>query len=161
LFTRVKRERLTVLYGKSGLGKSSLLQAGLFPKLRAVAMLPVYMRLSFENDAPSPDQQVKAALEAGIRAAGFSETVLPQADESAWEYLHRREPALVDCDGNVVVPVLVFDQFEEWFTLGSRPEFAARLESEFLPSLAALIENRKPEALMQELKQNPEKARRL
>ena len=34
LFSCVKRERLTVLFGKSGLGKTSLLQAGLFPQLR-------------------------------------------------------------------------------------------------------------------------------
>ena len=31
LFRRVKREVLTVLFGQSGLGKTSLLQAGLFP----------------------------------------------------------------------------------------------------------------------------------
>src|SRR5262245_31603061 len=34
LFRIVMRERLTVLFGLSGLGKSSLLQAGLFPLLR-------------------------------------------------------------------------------------------------------------------------------
>ncbi len=32
LLTLVNRERLTVLFGVSGLGKSSLLQAGLFPR---------------------------------------------------------------------------------------------------------------------------------
>ena len=34
LFRRVKRKLLTTLFGMSGLGKTSLLQAGLFPILR-------------------------------------------------------------------------------------------------------------------------------
>jgi len=41
LYSLVNRERLTVLFGVSGLGKSSLLQAGLFPRLRVENMLPV------------------------------------------------------------------------------------------------------------------------
>ena len=35
LLRLIKREPLTVLFGQSGLGKSSLLQAGVFPRLRA------------------------------------------------------------------------------------------------------------------------------
>ena len=34
LLNMVRRSGLTVLFGQSGLGKSSLLQAGLFPRLR-------------------------------------------------------------------------------------------------------------------------------
>ena len=34
LLRRVRRERLTILFGQSGLGKTSLLCAGLFPRLR-------------------------------------------------------------------------------------------------------------------------------
>ncbi len=36
---------LTVLFGASGLGKTSLVQAGLFPLLRKEHYLPVYVRL--------------------------------------------------------------------------------------------------------------------
>ena len=43
----VGRERLTVLFGVSGLGKSSLLQAGLFPRLRPDKILPIPIRLDF------------------------------------------------------------------------------------------------------------------
>src|SRR5207248_2246297 len=39
-----RRETVTILYGQSGLGKTSLLRAGLFPKLRAQNVLPVYAR---------------------------------------------------------------------------------------------------------------------
>ena len=34
LADRIAGDRILVLYGKSGLGKTSLLQAGLFPRLR-------------------------------------------------------------------------------------------------------------------------------
>src|SRR4051794_11617220 len=47
LFRLVVRERLVVLFGLSGLGKSSLLQAGLFPRLRRENVFPVYLRLDF------------------------------------------------------------------------------------------------------------------
>src|SRR3954447_24678338 len=41
----VRLAPLTTLYGKSGLGKSSLLQAGLFPLLRQEHYLPVYLHI--------------------------------------------------------------------------------------------------------------------
>src|SRR5262249_37486848 len=45
LFRCVLRERLTVLFGLAGLGKTSLLHAGLFPRLRERNVLPVSIRL--------------------------------------------------------------------------------------------------------------------
>ena len=51
LHNLVNRERLTVLFGVSGLGKSSLLQAGLFPRLRQDNILPVFIRLDFADAA--------------------------------------------------------------------------------------------------------------
>ena len=46
VFHRVLAEPLLVLYGKSGLGKTSLLQAGVFPRLRERDLLPVPVRLN-------------------------------------------------------------------------------------------------------------------
>ncbi len=43
----ILRHRLVVLYGRSGLGKTSLLRAGVFPRLREAMCLPVYLRLDF------------------------------------------------------------------------------------------------------------------
>ena len=41
---RVQRRNLTVLFGVSGLGKTSLLHAGLFPRLRNDRFMPVRIR---------------------------------------------------------------------------------------------------------------------
>ncbi|HEY6348282.1 MAG TPA: hypothetical protein VI636_02620, partial [Candidatus Angelobacter sp.] len=159
LFRCVKRERLTVLFGKSGLGKTSLLQAGLFPQLRAASFLPVYIRLSYADDAPTLESQVQAALEAAISSTDLAEVAPPQPSETVWEYLHRRGGNLINYEGGVVTPILVFDQFEEWFTLGARQGFAARLSEDFLPALADLIENRTPQALTEKLTRDRNLAR--
>lgn len=151
LLSCVKRERLTVLFGKSGLGKTSLLQAGLFPQLRDAAYLPVYVRLSYEDGAAPFDTQLRSALESAIELANFAEVARPQDGESVWEYLHRRGGNLINDDGSVVMPVLIFDQFEECFTLGARKDFSSRMINEFLPGLADMIENRTPAALTKKL----------
>ena len=44
----MERKALTVLFGQSGLGKSSLLMAGVFPRLRAASFCPIYLRLDHE-----------------------------------------------------------------------------------------------------------------
>ncbi len=62
LFRLIEREPLTVLFGQSGLGKSSLLNAGVFPYLRRAGYLPVYMRLSLDAAAPELIEQVWHAL---------------------------------------------------------------------------------------------------
>src|SRR5207248_3072902 len=159
LFQCVKRERITLLFGKSGLGKTSLLQAGLFPLLRASSFLPVYMRLRYDEDAPSLDTQIKTALENAIVAADLAEVAMPQPDESVWEYLHRRSGSLVNDQGQVVMPVLVFDQFEEWFTLGAR-RAAQTSSGELLATLSDLLENRPPQALREKLARDRDLSRR-
>src|SRR5690606_776689 len=50
----IRQAPLTVLYGKSGLGKTSLLQAGLYPLLRAEHYFPVQLRLDYAPAAPLP-----------------------------------------------------------------------------------------------------------
>ena len=62
LFRLIEREPLTVLFGQSGLGKSSLLNAGVFPNLRRAGYLPVYLRLNLDATAPELIEQVWHAL---------------------------------------------------------------------------------------------------
>lgn len=105
----------TVLYGKSGIGKSSIINAGVFPIARKEGLFPIPIRLKHDYDTDYTSQIKVAFKESAI---GISE-ILPALDdshESLWEYLHRN--AFYDKEtGHSVRPLIVLDQFEEIFTL--------------------------------------------
>jgi formylglycine-generating enzyme required for sulfatase activity len=143
LYRKVQRERLTILFGLSGLGKSSLLQAGLFPLVRRENLLPVYVRLDFSPDKPDLTDQVKTAI-AREAARSNVEGPRPQAKETLWEFFHRKEGEFWSERHQVVIPLLVFDQFEEVFTLGVRDRGRAQATKSFLLQLADLVEARPP-----------------
>ncbi|MBV8770969.1 MAG: ATP-binding protein [Deltaproteobacteria bacterium] len=131
LSRRVKGQNLTVLFGESGLGKTSLLQAGLFPKIRREAFLPVYVRLRFSASEQPLGTQVKEQLSGAIRAARLENTEPLENQASVWHWLHLRESELCDDFGRAVAPIFVFDQFEEIFTLGRAvPDLVARFVTE-------------------------------
>src|SRR5512135_3789344 len=62
LARRVQRKLLTVLFGQSGLGKTSLLRAGLVPRLRGEGYCPVYVRVDYSPESPPPAEQIKQAI---------------------------------------------------------------------------------------------------
>jgi formylglycine-generating enzyme required for sulfatase activity len=110
LLHRVRASRLLVLFGKSGLGKTSLLQAGLYPRLRDHALLPVPVR--FNQPGIDPVAVVLRALAETCRSQGI-EFDQPESG-SLWEVLKSTDL----WKGDVLwTPVLVLDQFEEIFTL--------------------------------------------
>src|SRR5215472_13649631 len=115
LFRRVRGETMTLLLGQSGLGKTSLLRAGLAPRLRAAAFLPVFVRLDYAGDAPSPLAQVKAEFERAV-AGAQAETTPGDEEQTLWGYFHRADRMVTSRAGEPLVPVLIFDQFEEVFT---------------------------------------------
>ena len=86
----VLRESLTVLFGLSGLGKTSLLRAGLFPRLREQNILPVYIRLIHSDDAAPLAAQIKAAISEQAAAAGVEAPAM-DAGASLWECFHRAD----------------------------------------------------------------------
>jgi hypothetical protein len=90
LLRRVRRERLTILFGQSGLGKTSLLSAGLFPRLRAADFLPIYLRLDLANARLSPVGQIEAALAENLAEHGI-EGRPPRCEETLWAYFHDKE----------------------------------------------------------------------
>jgi hypothetical protein len=154
LLRLVRRDTLTLLYGVSGLGKTSLLQAGLFPALRAENFLPVSIRLDYLEGAPSLTMQVLGATSAAARAAKV-EAPESRPGETLWEYFHREGNHFWSPRNDLVTPFLVFDQFEEFFTIGRETAERARRASEFISELADLVENR-PTAT---LRDDPERAR--
>lgn len=154
LLALVRREPLSVLYGRSGLGKTSLIQAGLFPLLREEGYLPIRLHLRHEEEQPEFVSQISAAITTecgkhGVDAPPFS------SDISLWEYFHRRDCDFWSRNNRLLTPVLVFDQFEEIFTLGrENPQRRQRCDK-LLVQIGDLVENRRPA----ELAQLPEHAR--
>jgi WD40-like Beta Propeller Repeat len=140
---RICDEPLTVLFGKSGLGKTSLLKAGVFPRLREKGLLPIFLRLQFRHGAESLIDQVALVLYNELRAQGIDHPT-PLAGETLWEYVHRNGQEFWTPQNRLVRPVFVFDQFEELFTLGRAVPAAVEA---FREDLADLAENRIPAAV--------------
>ena len=139
LARRVQRKLLTVLFGQSGLGKTSILRAGVVPKLREEGYCPVYVRLDYGAGAPVPAEQIKQAI---ARAGQGGRT--PETGESLWEFLHQRGEEPRDASGRAPTPLLIFDQFEEVFTLAQSDDAGRQRAQAFLQQLADLVENRPP-----------------
>jgi len=145
---RVQRKLLTILFGQSGLGKTSILRAGIVPRLRPEGYCPVYVRLDYSPESPVPSEQIKDAIFRATQAAGaWTQTGVAVGGESLWEFLHHRDDILRDATGKTLVPLLIFDQFEEIFTLAQSDDFGRQRAAQFLEDLADLVENRAPKAL--------------
>lgn len=145
---RVQRKLLTVLFGQSGLGKTSILQAGLVPRLRPEGFCPVYVRLDYDPHSPPPSEQIKRAVFRATEAAGsWTQSGSAVTGETLWEFLHHRDDVLKDPKGRTLIPILIFDQFEEIFTLAQSDDAGRKRAQEFLADLADLVENRPPAAL--------------
>jgi len=162
-FLRVREHPLTVLYGPSGLGKSSLLGAGLIPKLRVEGYRPALIRLRFEAGDPTLLAQVEGALAALLEPAGegtaVGEAAVRSSAATLWGRFHHlpaRPPGLA-----AAPPVLLFDQFEEVFTLTESSPVRRREADALFDQLADLIENRPPAALQESLRTRRELAREL
>ena len=157
LCRRVQRKLLTILFGQSGLGKTSILRAGIVPRLRPEGYCPVYVRIDYSPDTPTPAEQIKEAIFRATQAAGaWTQTGVAVAGESLWEFLHHRDDVLRDASGKTLVPLLIFDQFEEIFTLAQSDDFGRQRAAKFLEDLADLVENRAPKALEARLEQDEE-----
>ena len=153
LLRLIRLSPFVTLYGKSGLGKSSMLQAGLFPQLRAERFLPVYLRLDFGEHAEMPPlAQAALRLRQEIDAAGADAPPLAEG-ESLWAYLQRRERPIWTKDNYPLTPVLVFDQFEEVFSRGGSLAHV----KEVLDDMADLVGDR----LSSDLAEDREGAKRL
>src|SRR5256886_7498808 len=145
---RVQRKLLTILFGQSGLGKTSILRAGIVPRLRPEGYCPVYVRIDYSRESPPPSEQIKQAIFRATQESGqWTQTGVAVAGESLWEFLHHRDDILHDASGKTLIPLLIFDQFEEIFTLAQTDDFGRKRAAEFIEDLADLVENRSPKAL--------------
>ncbi len=114
LFQLTGLERLVVLYSKSGLGKSSLINAGLIPRMQQMGQVtPVQIRFGawMPGRADTPLHTTAERIGNGLSQPDWLEKLVPE-DTSLWRYAKSRQlsdPAF----GNFL---LIFDQFEELFT---------------------------------------------
>jgi len=155
----VRRELLTVLFGRSGLGKTSLLKAGLFPLLREEDSLPVYVRLDHAEAAPGLREQIFRGLRTACEAHR-AQAAQPAEEENLWTFFHRRDAEFWSDKNRPLTPVIVFDQFEEIFTLGQETEESRARSDAFLAELGDLVENRPPDAVRGALEADSTVARR-
>jgi formylglycine-generating enzyme required for sulfatase activity len=131
LLSLVLAERLVVVFGKSGMGKSSLINAGLVDPLLERGFLPMTIRLTDHARGPVGgllDGVRAAAQAAGVEIVGADESDLWSFFRTA-EFWSRRD--------DLLQPVLILDQFEELFTLhGPAPR------RHFIAQLAELVRGR-------------------
>lgn len=135
LYLRVLSVPLLVQFGKSGLGKTSLLQAGLFPRLRQKPFLPVMVRLNVADDTFT--FAVAGSIQQACKTEGLELT--EDRKDGLWDLL---STTTVWRDDLLLTPVLVFDQFEEVFTLRD-----AAFRADLAAELGALASGIAPERL--------------
>lgn len=151
----ILRDALSVLFARSGLGKTSLLRAAVIPRLREEGCLPVLVRLSIDSPGlRSTRLIVQAVLDEAKRHRVDVEmpSGLGDAPEvTLWAFF--QQCTLWSERNDRVVPVLILDQFEEVFTLGSQ----SLQTKDFLTELGDLAENRMPASLREALKARGER----
>lgn len=116
LAQRVLNDVDTVLYGKSGIGKTSIINAGVLPIARQNGYIPVVVRLDHSNSKKYIGQ-IRTLIE-GVAQVKEKVKAKDPANELLWEYLHRHE---FWCNGERCKLLIIFDQFEEIFTLQTDP----------------------------------------
>lgn len=112
LYQQISLESLVILHAKSGLGKSSLINAGLLPKIAAIQdfkPLPIRLYAHTEDEKFSPLDRSRTIL---AQESDLLNKIRPDGDNSLWYHLKSRQLTMPRHQKTL----LVFDQFEELFT---------------------------------------------
>jgi hypothetical protein len=140
LLQLVLAERLVLLFARSGVGKSSLINAGLLEPLRNKAYFPIVVRVSgAETPLQSLYEGIRAAVDRGGEQQGIE---CEPGDASAWNQTslwHFFKTLEIWRADRLLVPVLIIDQFEELFTL-----YTAEARQPLIDELADLIRGIRP-----------------
>lgn len=106
-------EHLVVMFSYSGYGKTSLLHASVFKRLREKGYYPLTVR--FNKKGHTPTEIIRSELLA-ISEDGKNEIILDLPAESSLVDIFKKLE-IWSSDDKLLIPVVVFDQFEEIFTL--------------------------------------------
>jgi len=141
LYEKVFQSDLLLLYGASGTGKTSLIQCGLANRFEAHDWLPVFVRRE-NNLNKSFSRRLDEELKK--REGGQEETFWDEseffADTAPKQAENPYVAQLTRLYADVFRPIyLIFDQFEELYTLGSREE-----QREFFGHIRAILAAKQP-----------------
>ncbi len=145
----------TIIYGPSGIGKSSIIKAGILGLARKNDFLPVYIRLAFSEESErSHTKQIIDALKQEAEKNNVDiEQTIPYVDPenvSLWEFFHcNRFVSIYDLP---VIPLIIIDQFEEIFTLATDKEE----RDHFFLNISEVCDNIVPDYIKENLR-NSEK----
>lgn len=153
ILLRIRENTLTILFGQSGLGKTSLLGAAVVPRLAGANFTPALVRLDYAAGATSLLEQTRAAFRRAMPGMAWPDDA-PAI--TLWELFHRL-PALLP--GGSPAPALIIDQFEEVFTLGCQDTDREREAGLWLEQMADLLQNRPPRTLEERFAENRRLAR--
>ena len=141
LLYMILAEKLTLLFSKSGFGKTSLLNAGLMKELRQRDYLP--FRITFTDPHVDPLQAVY--LEIADVVKEYQVDHKPGETATLWQYFKAAE--FWSAKNILLTPVLIFDQFEEFFAF-----HPYETRKTFTEQLADLVRGRIPKSLLDSLK---------
>jgi hypothetical protein len=146
LESSIERSILTVLYGTSGVGKTSILRAGIVPALRKTGRyLPLYLRPSHVQQR-SPVEVVRSCL--NDEASRFKFDVnTPESAGTLWEFFQDRDFEIWNTANQPVTPVLIVDQFEELLAITDQDSENTKWRAVFFRQFCDLVENRIPHEL--------------
>lgn len=139
LFNKVVAEKITLVFARSGIGKSSLLFAGLVPLLEERGFLPLDIRLSAsKNENDSPLIILQNTLAAYHDADEYQNLLTfvrkqsPAYEPGFWDFFTCCHFPLAS------VPVFIFDQFEQFFG------FSPSQQDMFMKELSILLSEQPP-----------------
>jgi AAA+ ATPase superfamily predicted ATPase len=129
LFYLIVSESLTVLYSKSGYGKTSLLHASVFRMLREDNFFPFTAR--FNKKDASPCEAIRHSIQ-NTKQAEF-DVISNEKEGDLLSFFQGLE--IWSAANKLLTPVVMLDQFEELFTL----EHNLKHRASFVDQLAALL----------------------
>jgi hypothetical protein len=132
LTDKILASRMVIVYARSGLGKTSLLQAGVAPRLREEGCLPLFVRVNDVRSGPFRALLETVPGEAERQHIEYA----PGRSGSLWSFFKTAEFWHEDL---LLTPVLILDQFEELFTLQSE-----QARAQFLNELSYLTRGVRP-----------------
>jgi|GEM_PF-6910706 len=137
---QLRTTSLLVLYGKSGLGKTSLLNAGVFPLLRQHKLLPLHLRVNASGQSLLAD--IFQQIEQLCRQQGIDYS--QGSKQGLWEHF---KTSVFWRGRTRLIPVLILGQFEEIFTLQNNQRRAA-----LAAQLGELLNGGLPASIRQRIK---------